>query len=104
MSKNLVNTMREVLIEARTKEEQKIDDFAKALTSVNIEEVFGDTYIPPIISLKSLCPEAYENEPNYIKYEEQYNKMVEIFTNINNKIIAYNEEALECLQQYKMIS
>lgn len=104
MSKDVISLMRDKLIEARTKEEQKILDFAKAISSVNIEEVFGDTYVPPNISLKALCPEAYAEEPNYEIYEEQFNAMSKIFSDMNEKIIAYNEEALECLQQFKMMS
>lgn len=104
MSRDVITLMKNKLIEARTNEEQKINEFAKAISSVNIEEVFGDVYVPPVISLKELCPEAYEDVPNPDVYNEQYENMVLIFNELNSKITSYNGEAMECLQQFKMMN
>lgn len=104
MSTDVITLMRNKLIEARTKEEQRIEEFAKAISSVNIEEVFGDTYVPPVISLRALCPEAYAEVPDPDKYEEEFAKMQAIFKALNDKITAYNGEAMELLQQFKMMN
>lgn len=104
MSRDVVALMKTKVIEARTKEEQKIEQFAKSISSVNIKEVFGDTPIPTDISLRAMCPEAYEETPNPDVYEEQFNSMVEVFEALNEKIIAYNGEAMEAIQQFKLLS
>lgn len=104
MSVDVITQMRNKLIEARTIEEQRIEAFAKAISSVNIEEVFGDTYVPPLISLKALCPEAYAEVPDPDKYDEEFSKMEAIFKAMNDKIIAYNGEAIELLNQFKMMN
>ena len=100
---NVLNKARANLIEARTREEQKIEEFAKAVNSVNKEEVFGDVYIPPEISLRALCPEAYADDPDVEVYNKQYEEMKEIFDAMNKKIIEYTQEALECQNQFKQL-
>lgn len=99
--RDLRTEMMNQLIEARTREEQAIEKFADNLLSCNIKEVFGDIYIPPVISLKALCPEAYSDFPREDVYLEQYEKMCAIFAPINKRITEYNKEAYECLQQFK---
>lgn len=101
MSKDLVTSMRNELIEARTKEEQKISEFAKAISSIDVKEVFGDIYIPDVISLREFCPEAYKDTPDVDVYTIQYNEMVKVFDSINKRILEYNSDALECLKQFK---
>lgn len=104
MTSDVLTLMRNKLIEARTKEEQNIESFAKAISSVNIEEVFGDTYVPPVISLRALCPEAYADIPDPDKYDKEFDNMQNIFKAMNDKITSYNGEAMELLQQFKMMS
>lgn len=103
MNEDILSLMRDKLIEARTKEEQRLELFAKSISSINIKEVFGDTYVPPIISLKALCPEAYKDFPNPDIYEKEFNEMCSILSEMNKKIIEYNSEAMELLQQFKML-
>lgn len=100
---NVFNKARAALIEARTREEQKIEIFAKSVNSVDREEVFGDTYIPPEISLRALCPEAYADDPDIETYNKQFEEMKKIFDAMNQKIIAYTQEALECQNQFKQL-
>lgn len=104
MSTDVITLMRNKLIEARTKEEQNIEAFAKAISSVNVEEVFGDTYVPPVISLRALCPEAYADLPDPDKYDKEFESMQNIFKAMNDKITAYNGEAIELLNQFKMMN
>jgi hypothetical protein len=103
MNIDVLAQMRNKLIEARTKEEQRVEEFGKSISSVNIEEVFGDTCVPPVITLRALCPEAYADVPNPDQYDKEFENMSKIFTAMNEKIIAYNSEAMELLQQFKMM-
>lgn len=104
MSKDLLKEQRELFIQERTIEERKLDEFSKAIISVDTDDVFKDAYIPPVISLKALCPEAYEEFPNVEVYDKQFKEMCEVIANLNQKVINYNEEALKCMQEYKMMS
>lgn len=99
----LIQDQRDILIEARIIEEKKIEEFAKGISSVNVEEVFKDIYIPPNISLKSFCPEAYAEIPDPDVYQSQYEKMMEILTPINERIVQLNKEASECIAQFKLM-
>ena len=99
--KAMEQKQREEFIQARVREEQKIEKFAKELSAVNIEEVFGNIYIPPEISLKALCPEAYADDPDPDVYQEQFLKMREIFAAIMQRISDYNAEAAELNKQFR---
>lgn len=99
--KDMVRKQREEFLVARTLEEKKIENFAKEISKVNIEEVFGDVYIPPVISLQALCPEAYNDEPDPEVYQNQFERMCEIFDKIMNRIDQYNSEAIEFNNKFK---
>lgn len=100
---NMLSTLKMKFIEERTKEEEKIAAYAKAVSSVNIEEVFGDTYVPPEISLRALCPEAYKDNPDINVYDQQFDEMKRIFDAMNAKVMEYNREALELYNKFKQM-
>lgn len=102
-SLKLIVDQREILVQARTIEEKKLEEFAKNITSVNIKEVFGDIEIPNEISLRAFCPEAYEENPDPAKYTEQYDRMIKILTPINDRIREILKESAECIQQFKQM-
>lgn len=104
MNQDILQVMKNKLIEARTIEEAKLKQFAESIANINTKEVFGDIELPMDLSLKSLCPEAYKDDPNPEVYQEQYEKMVELFNVLNAKIISYNQEAIEALNEYKMMN
>lgn len=99
----LLQSQREILIEARIMEEKKMEEFSKRVNSVNIEEVFGDIYIPPEMTLRSFCPEAYKEIPDPDIYQKEYDEMIRIITPINERMIQLNKEASECIAQFKQM-
>lgn len=99
----LIQDQRDILIQARTIEERKMEEFASRIHSVNVEEVFGDIYIPPVISLKAFCPEAYKELPDPDVYQKEYDKMIEIIAPINERMRKINQEASECVAQFRQM-
>lgn len=101
---DVVNSQRELLIAARVREEAKLEEFAKCVNSVNKSEVFPGIYIPDDLSLRALCPEAYAENPDPAVYDEQFKKMMEIITPINERMDAINREAAACIAEYKQMA
>ena len=97
---NIASKAKSLLIQERTREEERLADFAKSITSVNREEVFAGVYIPPVFTLEALCPEAYKENPDPEQYEIEFNRMCEIIDAINKRIEEYTTEAIECYKQY----
>ena len=97
---NKVSEAKAYLIELRTREEMKLAAFAKSIAEVDREVVFKGVYIPPDLTLKALCPEAYKENPNPEVYQQQFAEMKRIFDAINNRINEYTQEAIECYNAY----
>lgn len=99
----LIQDQRDILIKARTIEEKKMEEFARNISSVNVEEVFGDIYIPPVLTLQAFCPEAYKELPDPDVYQKEFEEMMEIISPINERIRQINREASECVAQFKQM-
>ena len=100
----LIQDQREILIKARTIEENKMADFAKAVHSVDINEVFDGIYVPPVLTLEAFCPEAYKDIPDPDKYQEEFENMVKILEPINQRMIEINQQAAEAIAQFRQMS
>ena len=99
---SVVEQAKALLIQERTKEEQKIAAFAKSITSAD-PEIFAGVYIPPVFTLEALCPEAYKVNPNPEVYNREYEELVKIIEAINQRIVEYTKEAIECYNQFKAL-
>lgn len=101
---SLYNSTRSSFIEARTRMEYSVSKLASDISQVNVEEVFGSTYIPPNMSLKAMCPELYKDVPDPEVAREEQLKAKEIFDKINEAISAYYGDAIECYQEYLQLN
>lgn len=100
----VVRLAREELVKSIVVEEQILKEFSKKLSSVDVEQVYSGVYIPPDISLKAFCPEAYEEVPNPEVYQMQYDKMMEILGAINKRTQEYYSEAAEAYRSYQALA
>lgn len=101
---SILTNMKNKVIEARIREEQRLEKYSKMLNSVDRDKLFPGIYIPHELSLKALCPEAYKEFPDEDIYNKEFEELCNIVKPINDKIIEHQKELSECLQQFKMMS
>lgn len=99
----LIQKAREDFVHKRTKQELDVKAWAEKIKKVN-PEVLSGVELPEDISLRSLIPELYEDEPNPEIYHSQYVKAVQLFDQVNAIAEKYNQEAKKCLLEYQELS
>ena len=99
-AQKLYMSCREYFTSERSKQEVLVAQWASKLQQADAK-VLEELGISPNITLKSLIPELYEDEPNPTVYAEQYEAANELFARVNAYVDKYNAEALKALEQYK---
>lgn len=100
----LYKKYHEEFLRERTRQEMEVLSFAENMKHIDPKVFKGKVEIPENLTLKSLIPELYEEEPCKEVYEEQYNKAEEFFSKVNSIIKEVNEEAYKCLSEYQVIA
>lgn len=99
-AQKLYMSCREYFTSERSKQEILVAQWAAKLQQAD-PKVLEELGISPNITLKSLMPELYEDEPNPAIYDSQYESANALFAKVNAYVDKYNAEALKALEQYK---
>lgn len=100
---DLLRSYREKFLADRAKQEMQIKAWADKLANVD-PFILKDIDLPETISLQSLVPELYKESPDPEIYNQQYEKMIALFSQVNAVADAYNQEAKKCLLEYQELS
>lgn len=100
---DLLRSYREKFLADRAKQEMQIKAWADKLANVD-PFILKDIDLPEAISLQALVPELYKESPDPEIYNQQYEKMIALFSQVNAVADAYNQEAKRCLSEYQELS
>lgn len=94
---------REKFITERTKQEARVNAWYQRISGLQSDVLTG--IIPEgTITLRTLCPELYEDKPNKEIYLQQLAAANAMFDKCNAIGEDKNREAVECLLKFKEIS
>ena len=100
---DLLRSYREKFLADRAKQEMQIKAWADKLLKVD-PFLLKDIELPEVISLQSFIPELYKESPDPEVYNEQYDKMIAVFSQVNAIADSYNQEAKKCLLEYQELN
>lgn len=94
---------REKFIAERTKHEYMVNEWAKQIKLMDSKMLEGLNF-PEEISLRTLNPEAYAENPNKEVYNQEFRNMMMLVVELNKRIVKLCEETSKCLQECKGIN
>ena len=100
----LIAEAREVFLKERTQQEITVSNWGKRIESSPELLSRIDFELPNPMLLEKLIPELYADNPDPIVYQEQFNKANEMITKVNRIVEDINEEARQCLLEYKQLT
>ena len=101
--KEQIRKNRENFLSERARQEMMVASWAESIKKVEAG-VLDSVNLPEVITLQTLIPELYVEEPNQAIYEEQYNAAMELLNKVNTIADEYNKEAIRCLSEYQAMS
>lgn len=101
-AEELLKEAREYLMTTRAKQEVMVADWAKSIKQMP-KELLAEIDLPEELTLRSVIPELYQDEPDEKVYEEQYNAFMEKVKKINEIAMKANEDARQCLLKHQQL-
>lgn len=102
-AEELLKEAREYLTVTRAKQEVLVAEWAKHIKQIP-KELLSEIDLPEDITLYSVIPELYKDEPDENVYEEQYNAFMKQVEKINKIAMKANEDAKQCLLKHQQLT
>lgn len=94
---------REEFLQARTKQELAVKDFAKKFAEIPSKFYKDKVEVPDEISLHAMVPEVYVEGGDNETCQKQYVKAQEFFTKMNKIFENVNGEYEKCMSEYRVL-
>lgn len=101
MQEDLLRKARERFIAERLKQEMEVQAWGEKIKQCD-PSILEGIELPEEISLKTLLPELYVDRPNQSVYDEQYEKMQELFDKCNKVAEEYNAKVRKTIEEYEV--
>ena len=98
----VLRKIREQFLSERAKQEMQVSAWAERITKCD-PEVLEGIELPNPLTLRALIPELYADSPRQEVYEEQYDKAVQLFNQVNERADALLREAEKLIAEYRAV-